>query len=63
MIAKFVDAVAGTAVYINPQYVLTLRPDPNDPTKVTLVKLSDGESIRVRGEHTEVADKLARPPV
>jgi hypothetical protein len=61
MIAKLVDSVAGTAVYINPQYVVTLRPDPSDPTKVTLVKLSDGESIRVRGEHAEVADKLARP--
>jgi len=39
---------------------VTLRPDPADPTKVTLVKLDDGESIRVRGEHTEVADRLTR---
>ncbi len=54
------DTVAGTAVYINPEYVLTLRPDPADPTRVTLVKLSDGETFGVRGEHSEVADILAR---
>lgn len=60
MIVQFMDSVAGTAVYLNPEYVVSLRPDPADPTRVTLVKLSDGESIRVRGEHSEVADKLAR---
>jgi hypothetical protein len=54
------DTVAGIPVYVNPEYVLTLRPDPTDPTRVTMVKLSDGETFRVRGEHTEVADKLAR---
>src|SRR5439155_3199506 len=27
---------------------------------VSMVKLSDGESIRVRGEHREIADKLAQ---
>jgi glycogen phosphorylase len=27
MIVKFVDSVAGTAVYINPAHVVTLRPD------------------------------------
>ena len=61
MIVNFMDSVAGTAVYINPAYVVTLRPDPADPHGITMVKLSDGESIRVRGEHQEVADKLARP--
>jgi hypothetical protein len=40
--------------------VITFRPDPADPTKVTLLKLDDGESIRVRGEHQQVADKLAK---
>jgi hypothetical protein len=60
MIAQFTDSVAGTPVYINPAYVVSLRPDPRDPGKVTLIKLEDGESIRVHGEHTEVADKLAR---
>jgi hypothetical protein len=60
MITQFMDSVAGTAVYINPEYVVSLRPDPGDPTKVTIIKLSDGESIRVRGEHKEVADRLAR---
>ena len=60
MIVEFVDSVAGTPVYINPEYVVVFRPDPGDPTKVTMVKLRDGESIRVRGEHREIADKLAR---
>ena len=60
MIVQLVDSVAGTAVYINPEYVVTLRPDPTDPLNVTMVKLSDGETFRVRREHQAVADKLAR---
>lgn len=60
MIVQLMDSVAGTPVYINPTYVLTLRPDPADPTRVTMLKLSDGETFRVRGEHAEIADKLAR---
>lgn len=60
MVVQFTDSVAGTAVYLNPEYVTSLRPDPVDPHQVTIVKLSDGESIRVHGEHREVADKLAR---
>jgi uncharacterized protein YlzI (FlbEa/FlbD family) len=59
MIVPFVDSVTGVAVYINPDFVMTMRPDPEEPTSVTIVKLSDGESIRVRGEHQEVADRLA----
>jgi hypothetical protein len=62
MIVQFMDSVAGTAVYINPAYVVGLRPDPADPTRVSIIKLEDGESIRVLGEHREVADKLARTP-
>jgi hypothetical protein len=38
--------------------VVSVRPDPVDPLNVSIVKLNDGETIRVRGEHTEVADKL-----
>jgi hypothetical protein len=60
MIVEFKDSVTGTAVYINPAYVVTLRPDPAEPLHITLVKLNDGETIHVRGEHTDVADKLAR---
>ena len=59
MIVPFVDSVAGTAVYLNPDYVVSLRPDPAEPTRVSIVKLRDGESVRVQGEHREVADKLA----
>jgi hypothetical protein len=60
MVAEFIDSVTGTPVYINPTYVVTFRPDPTDPTKVSLLKLQDGESIRVRGEHRQVAEKLAK---
>jgi hypothetical protein len=60
MIVQLMDSVAGTPVYINPAYVVTLRPDPADPDHISIVKIRDGESIRVRGSDKEVADKLAR---
>jgi hypothetical protein len=60
MIVQFVDTGTGTAAYINPTYVVTLRPDPADPDHVSIVRLRDGESIRVKGDHREVAEKLAR---
>jgi hypothetical protein len=60
MVAQFVDTVTGTAVYVNPTYVVSLRPDPADPDHISIVRLRDGESIRVRGEHREVAEKLAK---
>jgi hypothetical protein len=62
MIVEFTDSVAGTAVYVNPAYVEWMRPDPADPTRVTLLKLRDGEAIHVLGDHQEVADKLAPTP-
>jgi hypothetical protein len=61
MLVQLKDSVAGVPVYVNPSYVLTLRPDPADPTHVTMVKLSDGETFRVVGEHQEVAEKLSKP--
>lgn len=30
-IVQFMDRVTGTAVYINPVYVVTVRPEPTDP--------------------------------
>ena len=60
MIVPFIDAVAGTTVYINPAFVVSLRPDPAEPDAVSIVKLSDGETLRIRGDHGEVADKLRR---
>lgn len=60
MVVQFLDSVAGAPVYVNPDCVLAMRPDAEDPHRLTVVKLSDGETIRVQGEHTEVADKLAR---
>lgn len=62
MIVPFVDSVSGTPVYINPDYVVALHPDPSAVDRVSIVKLRDGESIRVQGDHQEVADKLARTP-
>jgi hypothetical protein len=60
MVAPFVDTVSGTPVYINPSYVVAVRPDPGDPDHVSMIKLRDGESIRVKGDHQEVAAKLSR---
>jgi hypothetical protein len=60
MIVQFVDTATGTPAYFNPAYVVSLRPDPADPDHVSIVRLRDGESIRVKGDHREVADKLAR---
>lgn len=60
MIVQLYDTITGTPVYINPGYVVSLRPDPADPDHVSIVMLRNGESIRVKGEHREVADKLAR---
>ena len=60
MIVQMTDIATGTAAYINPTYVVTLRPDPADPDHVSIVRLRDGESIRVKGDHREVADKLER---
>lgn len=62
MIVPFVDSVSGTPVYINPEYVVALRPDPTAPDRVSIVKLRDGESIWLQGDHREVADQLARTP-
>ena len=62
MIVPFNDSVSGTAVYINPDYVVSLRPDPSDPTHVTIVKLREGETVRVIGDHQEVANRLAEVP-
>jgi two-component system cell cycle sensor histidine kinase/response regulator CckA len=55
MIVQMTDTATGTAAYINPTYVVTLRPDPADPDHVSIVRLRDGESIRVKGDHREVA--------
>jgi hypothetical protein len=63
MIVQFMDSVTGAPVYVNPAFVVSMRPDPADPTRVTLIKLQDGESLRVWGEHSEVAEKLAPQPV
>jgi hypothetical protein len=62
MIVPFTDSTTATAVYVNPAYVVTLRPDPVDMDRVSIIKLEDGESIRVQGDHRQVADMLARTP-
>jgi hypothetical protein len=61
MIVQFTDSNAGTPVYINPDYVVSFRPNAEAPLQVTDVKLEDGEELHIRAEHTEVAEKLARP--
>jgi len=59
MIVQFMDRVTGTAVYINPAGIMSVRPDPEHPEEVSVIKLRDGETIRVNGDHEEVARKLA----
>jgi hypothetical protein len=59
MIVQFIDSNIGTNVYVNPDYVMSLRPDPVDPDHVSLLLLRNGETIRVKGDHREVAAKLA----
>jgi hypothetical protein len=62
MIVQLFDTDAGTTVYINPEYVVTLRPDADQPERASVVKLRDGETFRVQGTHVEVAAKLGRTP-
>jgi hypothetical protein len=47
-------------VYINPVYVVSMRPDPEAPSRMPVIKLSDGDTVRVNGDHEKVADRLAR---
>jgi hypothetical protein len=60
MIVPFHEAASGVAVYINPAFVISLRPDPDDPEHTSIVKLSDGEALRLRGGHDEIAARLTR---
>jgi hypothetical protein len=39
MVVPFKDATVGTAIYINPEFVVSVRPDPADPEDVSTVKL------------------------
>jgi hypothetical protein len=60
MIVQLFDTDAGTTVYINPEYVVSLRPDPAEPERISIVKLRDGEILRVQGTHLQVAAMLSR---
>jgi hypothetical protein len=60
MIIAFAEAASGVPVYINPSFVVSLRPDPADPERTTVVRLSDSETLRLRGGHDEVAARLSR---
>ena len=60
MIISFFDAASGVAIYINPVYVISLRPDPADPEHTSIVKLSDGETLRIRGGHDDISGRLSR---
>jgi hypothetical protein len=60
MIVQFAEASSGVAIYVNPGFVVSMRPDPADPERTSEMRLSDGERIRVRGNHEDVAERLAR---
>jgi hypothetical protein len=55
---QFTDRVTGAMVYINPDYVMSIRPDPVDPDHASILKLRDGEAIHVNGSHPDVALRL-----
>jgi len=40
--------------------VVARRSEPADPDHVRIVRLRDGESIRVKGDHRDVLEKLER---
>ena len=51
MIVPFMDGKTGMAVYINPAYVVTLRPDPVDLDRISVVKLErSSRFLRVLGD-------------
>ena len=56
----FTDRVTGATVYINAEYVMSIRPDPAAPDSASIIKIRDGETIHVHGSHTDVAAKLLR---
>ena len=60
MIIPFAEAASGVPIYINPSFVVSLRPDAAEPERTTVVKLSDGETLRLRGGHDDVAARLSR---
>ena len=62
MIVRFADANTGTPIYINPEYVMSLRPDPVKIESGSIITIRNGETIRVEGAHEEVAARLARIP-
>ena len=61
MVVRSVDGNTGTAVYINPRYVMSLCPDPLNIDGASIIKLEDGETIPVEGDHETVAARLALP--
>ena len=60
MVVRFVDDNTGTPIYLNPEYVMSLRPDPVKMESGSIITLGNGETIRVEGDHEEVAARLAR---
>ena len=58
MIVPLVDTKTATIVYVNPAYVVSLRPDPEDPDHVSSVRLRGGEEIRAKGAPEELVGKL-----
>lgn len=60
MIVPFTNSVVATAVCFDPRCVGSLRGDPSDPVCITLLKVQNGEVVRVRREHRDVAGELAK---
>jgi hypothetical protein len=60
MLKEFTASVSNTPVHVNPDHVLCVLPEPNDPENITIIILDvPGERVGVNGNHQEVAKKLS----
>ncbi len=59
MLKEFTASVSNTSVHVNPDHVLCVLPEPNDPENISVMILDvPNERIAVNGNHQEVAKKL-----
>ena len=57
---QFHDRITGATVYVNPEYVVSIRPDPSNPDTASIIKLRDSETNHVHGSHADVVSRLVR---
>jgi hypothetical protein len=55
----FIDNGTGGPVSINPEHVIKVRPMPDDPNNITVIRLRDSHEVGVKGKYVEVVKKLS----